>query len=671
MSYRTVALSPSAPASNYHPELADLIDIDAQHPQWIQHPRVEIEIHNPRTGAVYAHSVMGLESMVRQNSFTQRSQTVDIVLHDAVDWIHPTNDKPFHSLMKLVVMEGYEGVLQQTFSGVLTDVDYTHYPTEIHMTASDALYFADNFYILSPLYYGGIAAEDAVRDLLARCGINSSFVNIGYDGGQSFYVPPLPQTDGTKGRNGAFFSYETMDSALEHLTDMYGYSYWCDVSGFIEFQYVRPFPQSSPVIFPYQATRGGNRYNFEVMGAQDADAHYSTTGLPGNLLKVVSHKYSAHNMRNFVGVSNGTDTPTYVSAAPAVPGFPPPVAPYLSPGGASPGGLPSMDNTAELGYYTVAVLFANDLVIDTDTLGGTVLVKAHPDNPADSSTTTLSSMLANTVLNDLNRETEDLQVVTWGNPFVDVGQTFYCKDHNTHIDGMFFITGFQTKFSAAGNGGYTTQLTATGGPTWTGISPRPRPTHRTRQMNTGTHITHLSHAAGWTPKGAGSPVVAPTPPPQPYALPVELSRLALAYALNYGGILIPGTGTARYLLGADGPTQFDCAGLVFYAFHTGMGKTNGGFSYSNATGIHTYFLAHGATTISVGAAQPGDLLFCDDGSGVMGHVGWLYATSPVPTIFSANNPTDGVSVFTVSSFLDAASVGINTALDMSLVTLTS
>src|SRR5205807_1447170 len=97
-----------------------------------------------------------------------------------------------------LIHEGYAGKTVQTFAGYITKASWSNAPRELRIEASDVLYLAKQFFILTPLTYEGWVAEDAVRDLLTRAGVSTNYINIGgynpltlaYD--QSFHAPPLP-----------------------------------------------------------------------------------------------------------------------------------------------------------------------------------------------------------------------------------------------------------------------------------------------------------------------------------------------------------------------------------------------------------------------------------------------------------------------------------------------
>jgi hypothetical protein len=476
--------------------LSELIDTDGSATRWTQAPTVRVEIRQPGTGRVLV--ARGVDSLVRSNSFDQRSQTCDLVLHDVPDWIRGAGKKPIHALYGIKVFEGYGGLVTRTFNGVVTSADYSNAPAEVRLSCSDRLYLARQQFLLSVFHYENWAADDAIRDLLGRSGISPAFINIGADGTQALPYGLLPAADAASGKNGANMTFQSPESALSHICDLFGYRFWCDLSGTIEVQYVRPFPTAQATMVPVHPAHGEPQKRLAFLSAPIAQARYSDASLGGNLLKVVSHSLSAQDMRNFIGVYDGFHDPLYVSAAPGVPGFPQPLIP--SPRHTDAAALlathnPPLPTDPGTGQpmYTAAAMVASDLISwDSDVL-------SNPNDPA-SAHTTMQAFLANRILGDLNRETEGVEFLTFGLPYADIGMTVEVQDPQTFTSGMFFVTGFQTRISGSG---YTTQLKCVGGPAGGADYPRPRPQGDGRKGHDGVTRAIIRVKDGFTIGGAG------------------------------------------------------------------------------------------------------------------------------------------------------------------------
>ncbi len=517
--------APSALTTAYHPYIWDLIDMDGSQPKYVQRPTVRITLLRPvldNTGAVtypkaVAITLRTVDSYVRTNSLTQKSQSVDIVIHDVADWIHPNGFEPIHSMYGILIEEGYNGVMVETFTGYVVAADYSNFPSEIRLSCSDILYLTRRFFILSPLSYQSWYVEDAIRDLCGRCGIPSSQLNIGADGKQTLYVPPLPVTDTGKGKYGAILSYQTIEAAITHLLELYGFSIWCDVNGNIEIQYVRPAPASQPTFLPVQTplNPGTHQWGLKLVSAQGAVIAYGDHGLPGNLLHVVSHQYASDDMRNFVGVFDGVNAPFYQSEPPAVIGYPPPVLPNPLPPRVLAGessaeqdaatqAVTGTRNTSLMPYFTAAMMQASDLIFWNS------LVLAHPEVPGSTTTVSMQEFIAARMLTDLNRETETAEVVTFGNPLLDVAQTIGIIDPVSRMSGNWLITGYQTRMSPAG---YTSQLKVIKGPPLDVQYPIPKPGYKVTARHDGEHQVSIKQKQGHTKGGTGGTYFPPTATP--------------------------------------------------------------------------------------------------------------------------------------------------------------
>lgn len=142
---------------------------------------------------------------------------------------------------------------------------------------------------------------------------------------------------------------------------------------------------------------------------------------------------------------------------------------------------------------------------------------------------------------------------------------------------------------------------------------------------------------------------------------------ALNAALNYAG--------RPYILSRAGDRGFDCSGLVSAAYRdvgvpalfTANAYGAGENGDVGPQGIYAYFKRLGATDIDVGAAQPGDILFINDGGSFQNgfvHVAFAYGNGQN---FGANNPDMGICVSPIAGYHSADGTPFNRALSMATV----
>lgn len=78
---------------------------------------------------------------------------------------------------------------------------------------------------------------------------------------------------------------------------------------------------------------------------------------------------------------------------------------------------------------------------------------------------------------------------------------------------------------------------------------------------------------------------------------------------------------ARYKLGAEGPNEFDCSGLVYWSFVTGGYAHLIGGNRLLAAGYAHWFANQGAFHKGMDGVQRGDVVFFIEKSGKVGHTG--------------------------------------------------
>ena len=145
----------------------------------------------------------------------------------------------------------------------------------------------------------------------------------------------------------------------------------------------------------------------------------------------------------------------------------------------------------------------------------------------------------------------------------------------------------------------------------------PAPGHHSNHGNSGNQGTS-SPAANTTPAPSASPVpsASPAPKPAPKASPdasltpaQQRVENVIAAAKQYLGV--------AYRVGTEGPSLFDCSGLVFRAFtDAGLADRIGNMRL-RAAGYMRWFAARSQMTADVTQAQRGDLVVYNNGS----HIG--------------------------------------------------
>ncbi len=195
----------------------------------------------------------------------------------------------------------------------------------------------------------------------------------------------------------------------------------------------------------------------------------------------------------------------------------------------------------------------------------------------------------------------------------------------------------------------------------------------------GTGAGTLGQAAGpdLTAPGTGGPTdnSTGTAVTQDITNPKTFALSALATALSLSSY--------PYVLGAGGPTSFDCSGLVWFSWaHTRQHTyqdAHKDFVHRGPDGLFDWFVNHGATLRPlIGDAEPGDLLFIQQPPSAntwftlhqrgFSHIAFVHTKG---VTYGANSAATGLRDFPIASYADFSGYPFSLALDLSQVTLNS